>query len=551
MNLRLTIIFFTVNIILNLSVFSQKLTQTEKIKFEKKIEQQFQFHNLLWTESIIIENDTVANIKNYQNGFAIISYDKQFYPLKAFSDKSISKDSKYYQDWIGFLQYDYFLTKKYNKVNPENTANNRKIWQIWLSNNKLPAADTIGPLLASEYGQVNCRDTNNNLINVTNYYTPNHYAVGCVALTFAEIMRYYNWPIHGQNTHSYTDNYGDFTGNYSADFQNTTYLWDNIQDKYYGVTSTDESRQALGKISFDAAVSVDMDFENDGSTSDINRIPYAASHFFRYDMPLYAPSSDPAFWTLLDQSIQNLNPVALAVYTSSGAGHAIVCDGLIEATNPDDNYYHLNMGWWGNSNGWYHIQSDFNAGGYSIVDGAVFEMIPIPELKDVAYDIETNTATISWYYSDRIKNPVFELQQKTSNSDWQTIEDNYIETSYTFTPNTDETYKFRIKESKNTNWSEEVYFDPQNELSQYDEISFFPTLADKQIFVQYKNLTNTQIDIYATNMHCVYSENLGDFQGIKKTIDISNLPRGVYIIRIITEEQKRSSFKFVCEGTAQ
>jgi len=288
------------------------------------------------------------------------------------------------------------LQKKLNEQNFDNILQNQKKWQLWLDDAKLsPTADTIGPLLASVYGQVNCKDTNNVLINVTNYYTPNNYAVGCVALTFTETMRYYNWPIHGQNSHSYTDNYGDFTGSYSADYQNTTYLWDRIQDEYFGVSSTEESRQALGRLAFDAAVAVDMDFEYNGSTSNINRIPYAASHFFRYDMPIYAETSDPAFWSLLDNSLKNKNPVQLAVYTSSGSGHAIVCDGLIEATSAEDNFYHLNMGWWGASNAWYHIQGDFNAGGYSVIDAAVFQMLPVPELKDIDYDVNYNQATVS------------------------------------------------------------------------------------------------------------------------------------------------------------
>ena len=51
----------------------------------------------------------------------------------------------------------------------------------------------IGPFVQSIWGQVNCYDNNGNLVNVSNYYTPNHYAPGCVAISMATLMHHYEW----------------------------------------------------------------------------------------------------------------------------------------------------------------------------------------------------------------------------------------------------------------------------------------------------------------------------------------------------------------------
>ncbi len=533
------------------SAFSQKLNTKDLSKINSRLKSEFGFSgesdDFFITEN---NNDTVAIIKNYSNGYAVISYKKEFYPLKAFSDNSLDFASPSFDFLVSLLKYDYQKQEEYNREYTDQAQKNKLYWDKWLKGELATRSDTVGPLLKSEYGQVNCHDDHNNLVNVTNYYTPNHYAVGCVAITFATTMRYYNWPIHGQGSHTYTDDQNSSTGTYTADFGNTTYRWDLIQDKYDGVASTEESRQALGLLAFHAAISVDMDFENGGSTSNINRIPYAASHYFRYDMPAYATVSDYSFWSLVDESLQNNNPVQFAVSTSSGAGHAVVCDGVIPASNSHQQYYHLNMGWWGSSNGWYLIQSNFNAGGYTIIDAAVFEMKPLPELNDVNYDVEQNIATVSWNYPNKIQNPVFELQQKTGTDDWETIATSLTDTFYTFTPDISTKYHFRVKTNENESWSEDIKFDPSIEASKLEEIQFFPTLTKQYVNIQYKDLNNATIDIFSVNGSQVYHEDLGEFHSTTKNIDVSFLERGLYIASIRTND-KQKIVRFVFEGHVQ
>ncbi|MEA3451709.1 MAG: C10 family peptidase [Bacteroidota bacterium] len=538
------------SIFFSLKMFSQKISPKENDIIISKLNSDFNLKNTTSKYFIIVKNDTVATLLNFKTGYAVVSYKKDFSPLKAFSKTPLNVNSPNLNTFISILEYDYSQQILYNQAYPQNISKNQQKWKTWLNDNKSLFTDSIGPLLSSEYGQVNCHDNSGTLVNVTNYNTPSNYAVGCVALTLVSTMRYYNWPIHGTDKHEYTDNSGSSTGTYSADFGNSTYLWDNIQDLYDDAQSTDASRSILGKIAFHSAVSVDMEFEYNGSTSNINKIPYAVSHYFRYDTPQYATTSNGSFWDLLDESIENNQPTQLAVYTSGGAGHAVVCDGIKYTLDRNDKYYHLNMGWWGDNNGWYLIQSGFNAGGYSIISAAVMGMTPIPELKTPIFDLEFNEAKISWYYSDKIENPVFELQQKQDDGDWTTIDDNITEFDYTFTPNHSSTYKFRVKTSQNSAWSEEIFFDPSLELDKLNEIALYPSLVKQNIYIEYKNLKNTSIHIFTMNGRKVYFENLNDYASPQKTIDVSFLHRGLYFAKIITSD-KEENFKFIFQGLEQ
>ena len=518
----------------------QAFTQVDSQLYFKTLrsaEQQFNLKNRQFTYPVVISKDTVAKIYFYENGYLVLSEKQDFYPIKAYSNTSIfDTNSTEFQAFYSILTKDYELQIKYLRTHNQLKSKNLQAWQQWANNYKI-LQDSIGPLLKSEYGQVNCKDENGHYIYVTNYYTPNHYAVGCVALTFTTVMRYFNWPISGRSSHSYTDNHGNSTGTYTADFEHTIYQWQKIQDKYYGVPSTDESRQALGKVAFHAAISVDMDFESTGSTSNINRIPLAASKYFRYDIPIYRTASASDFWDLVDSSLVALSPVQFAVYTSSGAGHAVVCDGVQFTGDPNTQLYHLNMGWWGQSNGWYTIQSEFNAGGYSIISAAVMGMLPVPQIQNLIYDYQNNQIIVNWLYSNKVPDAKFELQIKQNdNGQWQTIATGLTTTTYTFPSDKNSTYYVRVKESHNTNWSEEEKISPLSEINKLKVAKVFPTLARDHIYVQYLNLRNAMFVLRDNQGNEVVRKKFGQSALIKEKVELPNLSTGYYFGQLITQD---------------
>ncbi len=530
-------LFTIISLVINTHLSFSQVNSQLYIKTLKRAETQFNLKNRQFTYPVIVSSDTVAQIYFYVNGYLVLSNYQEFYPIKAYSNTSVlDTSSDEFKAFYSILTKDYQLQIQYLKNHNLLKTKNLQAWQHWANNYKI-FQDSIGPLLKSEYGQVNCKDENGHYIYVTNYYTPNHYAVGCVALTLTTVMRYFNWPINGRSSHSYTDNRGNSTGTYTADFEHTTYEWPKIQDKYYGVPSTEDSRRALGKVAFHAAISVDMDFESTGSTSNINRIPLAVSKYFRYDIPVYRTSNSSDFWSLVDSSLVALSPVQFAVYTSSGAGHAVVCDGVKFTNDPNTQLYHLNMGWWGQSNGWYTIQSEFNAGGYSIISAAVMGLLPIPQLQDLVYDYENNQIIVNWLYSSKVPNARFELQIKQNdNGQWQTVASDLTATTYKFPADKNSTYYVRVKESHNNNWSEVEKISPISEINKLKIAKVFPTLARDHLYVQYLNLRNAKFILRDSQGHQVLSKKFGQSALIKEKIELPELNTGYYFGQLITQD---------------
>lgn len=487
-------------------------------------------------------------VYNFRDAFIVVSADKSNIPIKAFSfdnrlNIEYSDNNIHLKD---ILVSDYENFKSFLIKQPDAKVENEYKWNNLLFKNKIKNTNdtTYGPFLSSLYGQVNCHDNNGHLVNVTNYYTPNHYAAGCVALTFTEVMRYYNWPRKGVGSFSYTDSYGSSTGTYDADFEEGYYNWDMIPDRFDGVESSDQQRSELGKLAFNAAVSVRMDFEYNGSTSNVNRIPNAASKYFRYSAD-YKEKTAYDFWQTLDTSLCHSIPAQFAVYTSGGAGHAVVGDGIKYIGG--EKYYHLNMGWWGDDNGWYQIHQSFNAGGYSNVTAAVLNMIPVPEIEEnPETDAETKTVFLKWYYTDKIIPDNYELQFKKGSAEWETLSDTFKMQTYPFKVDGENDYMFRVRaqinnEWKSNSWSNEIKISPSDfKVKGDEEMTLYPTMAFDKIKVSYMNLSGSSVTIYDLNGNLMY-QNLSTISDNEFSIDISAFQSGFYILQIANDTEKKSA----------
>ncbi len=545
---------FIIFMFLSITAFSQKVSLPEAELIAGHFFEKTNNKNLVsaehLTEKIYSDKngELLFYVFNYKNAFLVISADKRNIPVKAFSFlhplKTEYDDSEVHM--INILKYDYELFNEYLKNNPGAGTENRKkrneIFESFLSKNNSDI--TLGPYLASLFGQVNCKDNNGNYINVTNYYTPDNYAAGCVAITFMTVMHYFAWPRKGVGSFSYTDSYGSSTGTYSADFEEKYYNYDLMKNRYYGVESTDKERSELGKLAFHAAVSVRMDFENGGSTSNINRIPSAASKYFRY-IADYKEKTASDFWQTLDTGLHHGIPAQFAVYTDGGAGHAVVGDGIKYVGS--EKYYHLNMGWWGTDNGWYQIHQSFNAGGYTNVTAAVLNMIPVPELDDSPeLDIESKSAVLKWYYSERLSVQNYELQIKRGPADWETLTDTLTVNTYTFVTDGNTEYSFRIRAKVNgvwadNSWSNEIKIIPSDFKPEGDEtLTLYPSVAYDEIKVSWKNLSGSKIRIY--NIQGALSYESNDIVSDNEfRINISSLEPGIYLLQVINETENKTS----------
>ncbi len=307
-----------------------------------------------------------------------------------------------------------------------------------------------GPYVHTMWGQVNCHDNNGNLINVTNIYTPNHYAVGCVAVSQATIMHHYLWPPKGVGSYTHIDNSGSSKGTYTVDFGETEYRWDLMRERYRAKPSTTEQREAAGELAYDAAIALRMNFEPNGSTSNVNRIPIALANYFRFTA-LYRSRSSSTFWSLIDSNMVYKKPAVLAVENSSGGGHSVVCDGL-QIDENSNYFYHLNMGWWGASNGWYKIRGSFDAGGYNTIIGAAMNIIPEPMIITPVIASDSIEFDLTWRYPANAEAEAFQVQKRVNNGNWITISSDISDTSLHILVDPTKDYKFRVRAKTNGKW---------------------------------------------------------------------------------------------------
>ncbi len=401
-------------------------------------------------------NEIVACSVNLKpEGYIIFTTSENLYPVFSFSEKGKFQYSKFIKNSV----FKMFLEnlKKQNDFAEKNKTHfssviekNKKARRLLFNNTKNVSTYDyqFGYYLTDTWGGVNCWDNNGNMIYPSNYFTPNHFSPGCVAISQAQILHYYEWPPVGVGSHTDYDNSGSSQGNYYAGFGRTEYDWENMLNNYQNEYSTDTEQRAIGRLMYHSAVSVDMDFENSGSTSNVNRVPNSLSSYFRCTGH-YEDFSWSEFQNRLNQNLENKMPVELGIEADNGEQHACVCDGYRynEGDAEIDKLYHLNMGWWNwyGGNAWYHIFDEFSAIGYTIITGGVFDIIPEPVMNKVVRTSDYHTFIVNWHVSKQLNWQSFELQESYNNGSWTTISSSVTDTLFERTVTSDGIYKYRVR----------------------------------------------------------------------------------------------------------
>ena len=210
---------------------------------------------------------------------------------------------------------------------------------------------------------------------------------GCVATAFSIAMKYHEWPDIGTGSYSYTWN--DST--LSADFD-ITYQWDEMLDGYTG-TYTTEQADAVATIMYHAGVLSNMDYAVGGSGAHTNNGVKGIVNYMKYDksaIQLFRSwYSDDEWATMLKAEINANRPLVYGGYDTTLGGHQFILDGY------QNNYFHINWGWSGSSDGYYLIgalnpyDKTADSGGYSSGEGGVFYMQP---------ETDNSTYTYLWVF---------------------------------------------------------------------------------------------------------------------------------------------------------
>ena len=327
--------------------------------------------DILDIHTIYKEGAPVFYAFNFRDGgFVVTPTNDLFFPVLAysfegnFSGQGIPQST---QSWL-----DWYTNQILSGIeNPDNCFTGRAaLWDELLK----PDSDFFGgdigvdPLLTSIWNQM---DWYNEMCPADPEGYAGHCPVGCVATAMSQLMYYYRFPPVGNGTNSYIPPYGDGVyGEQFADFGNTYYQWDEMQDQCPG------HNPAVAELCYHCGVSLNMAYRPTSagaSTVDapwplINNFNYAPSAYFQYRDDL----DSTALWiALLNENLDNDQPV---MYRSSNGwgGHSYVCDGY-----QDSAFYHFNWGWSGLYNGFYYID-ELTPGWINLnfSQGAVFNIYP-------------------------------------------------------------------------------------------------------------------------------------------------------------------------------
>lgn len=181
------------------------------------------------------------------------------------------------------------------------------------------------------------------------------YPTGCVATAMAQVMKYYNWPDRGTGfkTHRFQFEENGHEYKLTADFENTSYQWDNMLPSYSGVSSyTEEEANAVAELMLHCGVAVEMNYGLNGSGALSNTAAIALEQYFLYSTKLYIRDiyTEREWMGIIYEEISNRRPVYYGGATASGAGHAFVFDGY-----DANGLVHVNWGWSGSGNGFFDV----------------------------------------------------------------------------------------------------------------------------------------------------------------------------------------------------
>ena len=199
-----------------------------------------------------------------------------------------------------------------------------------------------------------------------NYFTPPYepgntanYICGCAATAMSQVIRYWQYPSAGIGVVS--ENYSidggaQLTGETrGGNDKGGPDNWGNMPLKPSATTSLNQ-REAIGRLTWDAGLSLDTNFTSTGAGTAFRKPHDALVQTFHYGNAKYGNNSgnnlpEDALYSMVNPNLHAKSPVIFGI--EPNGGHFVVCDGY--GYNDSTIYHHLNMGWSGGDDAWYNL----------------------------------------------------------------------------------------------------------------------------------------------------------------------------------------------------
>ncbi len=209
-------------------------------------------------------------------------------------------------------------------------------------------------------------------------------ATGCVATALSIAMKYRQWPDVGVGSYSYVWDKMTISTNFDV-----TYQWDDMLMEYKEGEYTEAQGDAVATVMFRNGVLSEMEYGVAGSGAFTNNAVRGVIDYMKYDKSVIQLT---AAWYATDKwidmvkaEIKDNGPMIYGGYDADSGGHQFILDGY------RNNYFHVNWGWAGSSDGYFLI-TDLNPftdqptlDGFSDGAGGIFNFKPAVEGSTYTY----------------------------------------------------------------------------------------------------------------------------------------------------------------------
>lgn len=318
----------------------------------------------------------VFNVTN-DNGFVIVSNDDCAESILGYADEGSFDPDNIPENMKAWLQgyADEIAWAKQHHIQKSTQAANRRAGGV---------KTTILPLLKTQWYQKKPYNAS------APYYgiDEDHYvysttgteggitwekcATGCAATAMAQVMNYHQWP-QSATTVIPSYKWENKDDNLPA-LPATTFDWANMINSYAGAGSySSEQATAIAYLMRYCGQALQMNYGPESGASS-HLVCDALKNYFDYNSTAtYLSRSFYSYDNWIEILYHELSQNRPVFYggTSSGGGHAFVCDGY-----QNEDYFHINWGWGGLSDGFFKLSAldpdEQGVGGSSSTDGYHF-----------------------------------------------------------------------------------------------------------------------------------------------------------------------------------
>ena len=252
----------------------------------------------------------------------------------------------------------------------------------------------VEPLVKSRWSQGNNSHYNGGGDICFNYYTPNNYDCGCVATAMAQIMRYHRYPASGPVGVTRTCGVGANKSTGSFTTMGGIYQYDSmplVPEAYEGAPwyaggTTDDQRKAIGKLTYDCGVVMQMWWTDQGSSSGGWAAGEKMVESFSYSNACVNTCTNDLRNAelrnrMICASLDAGMPVMIGMLGQDGGRevqHQLIADGY--GYSDGTLFTHLNMGWADACDVWYALpEIRPSEGGFSSSDSikaVIYNLFP-------------------------------------------------------------------------------------------------------------------------------------------------------------------------------